>query len=417
MRMRLPETVRDILKKLEAEGFQAYAVGGCVRDSILGKEPDDWDLTTNARPEEVKALFPRTVDTGLQHGTVTVLLGGEGYEVTTYRIDGVYSDGRHPDSICFTPSLEEDLRRRDFTINAMAVSERGELVDLFGGQEDLSRGCIRCVGDPHARFHEDALRMLRAVRFAAQLNFEIEMDSFAALMDLAENLQWVSKERIFVELSKLLLSDHPEKLELLYVAGLAPEIAAHFPGLHLDSRARRLPRSKALRFAAAGEQVAPEALSCLLCELKSDRATRDRAVLLLTALREPLPESEVEVRKCLATIGNDAFTELLCLREAGYGSGEAPESEEKRAAQIAELRDLQQMISDRGDCLEIRGLSLGGADLLSLGIPKGPALGSCLRALLDAVLEEPERNEKSYLSAYAEAWLEAQKKEDGGAVR
>lgn len=417
MRMRLPETVRDILKKLEAEGFQAYAVGGCVRDSILGKEPDDWDLTTNARPEEVKALFPRTVDTGLQHGTVTVLLGGEGYEVTTYRIDGVYSDGRHPDSICFTPSLEEDLRRRDFTINAMAVSERGELVDLFGGQEDLSRGCIRCVGDPHARFHEDALRMLRAVRFAAQLNFEIEMDSFAALIDLAENLQWVSKERIFVELSKLLLSDHPEKLELLYVAGLAPEIAAHFPGLHLDSRARRLPRSKALRFAAAGEQVTPDALSCLLCELKSDRATRERAVLLLTELREPLPESEVEVRKCLATIGNDAFTELLCLREAGYGSGEAPESEEERAAQIAELRSLQQVISDRGDCLEIRGLSLGGADLLLLGIPKGPALGSCLRALLDAVLEEPERNEKSYLSAYAEAWLEAQKKEDGGAVR
>ncbi len=322
--MRLPETVRDILNKLETAGFQAYAVGGCVRDSILGKEPDDWDLTTDARPEEVKALFPRTVDTGLQHGTVTVLLGGEGYEVTTYRIDGSYSDGRHPDSICFTPSLAEDLKRRDFTINAMAVSERGELVDLFGGQEDLARGCIRCVGDPYARFREDALRMLRAVRFAAQLNFEIEAETFKALTELSPNLARVSKERILAELTKLLLSNHPEKLELLYVAGLAPEMAAHFPGVHLDSRAARLPRCKALRFAAAGERITPEALGKLLTELKSDRATRDRAVLLLTAVHKPLPESETEVRHCLSDIGHDAFTELLLLKEAGYGSEETP---------------------------------------------------------------------------------------------
>lgn len=415
--MRLPETVRDILNKLETAGFQAYAVGGCVRDSILGKEPDDWDLTTDARPEEVKALFPRTVDTGLQHGTVTVLLGGEGYEVTTYRIDGSYSDGRHPDSICFTPSLAEDLKRRDFTINAMAVSERGELVDLFGGQEDLARGCIRCVGDPYARFREDALRMLRAVRFAAQLNFEIEAETFKALTELSPNLARVSKERILAELTKLLLSNHPEKLELLYVAGLAPEMAAHFPGVHLDSRAARLPRCKALRFAAAGERITPEALGKLLTELKSDRATRDRAVLLLTAVHKPLPESETEVRRCLSDIGHDAFTELLLLKEAGYGSEESTGGVEQRTERIAKLRALRQEIAERGDCLEIRGLALGGAELLALGIPKGPALGACLRALLHAVLEEPARNDKTYLSAYAAAWLEAQKKENGGAVK
>jgi len=415
--MRLPETVRDILNKLETAGFQAYAVGGCVRDSILGKEPDDWDLTTDARPEEVKALFPRTVDTGLQHGTVTVLLGGEGYEVTTYRIDGSYSDGRHPDSICFTPSLAEDLKRRDFTINAMAVSERGELVDLFGGQEDLARGCIRCVGDPYARFREDALRMLRAVRFAAQLNFEIEAETFKALTELSPNLARVSKERILAELTKLLLSNHPEKLELLYVAGLAPEMAAHFPGVHLDSRAARLPRCKALRFAAAGERITPEALGKLLTELKSDRATRDRAVLLLTAVHKPLPESETEVRHCLSDIGHDAFTELLLLKEAGYGSEETPGGVEQRTERIAKLRALRQEIAERGDCLEIRGLALGGAELLALGIPKGPALGACLRALLHAVLEEPARNETTYLSAHASAWLEAQKKENGGAVK
>ena len=415
--MRLPETVRDILNKLETAGFQAYAVGGCVRDSILGKEPDDWDFTTDARPEEVKALFPRTVDTGLQHGTVTVLLGGEGYEVTTYRIDGNYSDGRHPDSICFTPSLAEDLKRRDFTINAMAVSERGELVDLFGGQEDLARGCIRCVGDPYARFREDALRMLRAVRFAAQLNFEIEAESFKALTELSPNLARVSKERILAELTKLLLSNHPEKLELLYVAGLAPEMAAHFPGVHLDSRAARLPRCKALRFAAAGERITPEALGKLLTELKSDRATRDRAVLLLTAVHKPLPEGETEVRRCLSDIGHDAFTELLLLKEAGYGSEETTGGVEQRTERIAKLRALRQEIAERGDCLEIRGLALGGAELLALGIPKGPALGACLRALLNAVLEEPARNEKTYLSAHATAWLEAQKKENGGAVK
>ena len=415
--MRLPETVRDILNKLETAGFQAYAVGGCVRDSILGKEPDDWDLTTDARPEEVKALFPRTVDTGLQHGTVTVLLGGEGYEVTTYRIDGSYSDGRHPDSICFTPSLAEDLKRRDFTINARAVSERGDLVDLFGGQEDLARGCIRCVGDPYARFREDALRMLRAVRFAAQLNFEIEAETFKALTELSPNLARVSKERILAELTKLLLSNHPEKLELLYVAGLAPEMAAHFPGVHLDSRAARLPRCKALRFAAAGERITPEALGKLLTELKSDRATRDRAVLLLTAVHKPLPESETEVRRCLSDIGHDAFTELLLLKEAGYGSEESTGGVEQRTERIAKLRALRQEIAERGDCLEIRGLALGGAELLALGIPKGPALGACLRALLHAVLEEPARNETTYLSAHASAWLEAQKKENGGAVK
>ena len=324
MRMHLPETVREILRKLETAGHQAYAVGGCVRDSILGKEPDDWDITTDARPEEIKALFPRTVDTGLQHGTVTVLMGGEGYEVTTYRIDGAYTDGRHPDSIRFTPSLEEDLKRRDFTINAMAVSERGELVDLFGGQEDLRQGCIRCVGDARERFREDALRMLRAVRFAAQLNFAIEAESFAAIAELSENLKLVSKERILAELSKLLLSDHPEKAELLYESGLAPQMATHFPGFHPDYRTATLPKEKALRFAAASEALLPAELEALLRELKSDRATAERARPLAEELKRPLPSGEAALRKRLSAIGDEAFLQLMCLKEAGYGAGAEP---------------------------------------------------------------------------------------------
>ena len=412
--MHLPETVREILRKLETAGFQAYAVGGCVRDSILGKVPDDWDLTTDARPEEVKALFPRTVDTGLQHGTVTVLLGREGYEVTTYRIDGAYSDGRHPDSISFTPSLAEDLRRRDFTINAMAVSEQGEIVDLFDGREDLRRGCIRCVGDAHERFREDALRMLRAVRFAAQLNFDIDPESFAAIAELAENLKRVSKERILAELTKLLLSDHPEKSELLYESGLAPQMAAHFPGLHADRRAAALPKEKALRFAAAAEQLTPDALASLLTELKSDRATRDGARLLLTELKRPLPSSVTELRKRLSAIGEEAFFALLTLKEAGYGTEVEPAVGENLAVRITELRNEARHILERGDCLGMHALAIGGEELLRLGVPKGPALGACLRALLDYVLEDPARNEREVLLVYVKRRQEAQNKEDRG---
>ena len=414
MRMHLPDTVREILRKLETAGYRAYAVGGCVRDSILGKNPDDWDLTTNARPEEVKALFPRTVDTGLQHGTVTVLMGGEGYEVTTYRVDGAYSDGRHPDSIRFTPSLEEDLKRRDFTINAMAVSERGELVDLFGGREDLRLGCIRCVGDARERFREDALRMLRAVRFAAQLNFAIEPTSFAAIAELAENLSRVSKERIFAELTKLLLSDHPEKSELLYEAGLAPQMAAHFPGLLADRRAARLPKEKALRFVAASENLQPETLAALLKELKSDRATADRARLLLAEVKRPLPSGEAELRKRLSAIGDEAFLQLLALKEAGYGTEAEPCSGENLAVKLAELGAMRERILKRGDCLGLAELAVGGTELLAIGIPKGPALGGCLRALLNYVLEDPARNESAVLLAYAKARQAAQNKNDRG---
>ena len=180
MRIQLPEKVTKIIAMLEAAGFEAYAVGGCVRDSILGRKPDDWDITTSAKPDQIKRLFPRTVDTGIKHGTVTVLLEREGFEVTTYRIDGAYEDGRHPSEVSFTANLREDLRRRDFTINAMAYNEKDGLMDLYGGIADLEAGVIRCVGKAEERFNEDALRMLRAVRFSAQLGFRIEEETGAA---------------------------------------------------------------------------------------------------------------------------------------------------------------------------------------------------------------------------------------------
>lgn len=206
IRITLPEDVKFIISELKKAGFEGYAVGGCVRDSLLGRIPGDWDITTSALPNDIKAVFRRTVDTGIEHGTVTVLLNDSSYEVTTYRIDGEYKDGRHPESVQFTEQIGEDLKRRDFTINAMAYNDEDGLIDLFNGREDIKRGVIRCVGNADARFDEDALRILRAVRFAAQLDFDIDADTRNAISSHAPNLHAVSKERILVEISKLICS-------------------------------------------------------------------------------------------------------------------------------------------------------------------------------------------------------------------
>ena len=228
MTINIPQKAEQILRTLNEAGYEAYVVGGCVRDSILDRVPGDWDITTSALPEQVKELFHRTVDTGIQHGTVTVMMGKEGFEVTTYRVDGEYHDGRHPDAVTFTRSLEEDLKRRDFTINAMAYHPEHGLVDLFGGMEDINRKIIRCVGDPVERFTEDALRMLRAVRFSAQLGFTVEENTKAALTKMSGNLEHVSAERIQTELVKLLVSDHPDYLRTAWETGLTREFLPEF---------------------------------------------------------------------------------------------------------------------------------------------------------------------------------------------
>ena len=231
MRLTIPPKVSEILDILHSHGYEAYAVGGCVRDSILARTPDDWDITTSANPEEVKGLFRRTVDTGLQHGTVTVLLGEESFEVTTYRLDGEYEDSRHPREVTFTSSLQEDLKRRDFTINAMAYNRQEGLVDFFGGMADLQRKVIRAVGDPKERFSEDALRIMRAVRFSAQLGFSIERKTYEALRELAPSLVHISAERIQTELVKLLLSEHPEYLEAAWQTGITRVILPEFDAM------------------------------------------------------------------------------------------------------------------------------------------------------------------------------------------
>ena len=224
MKIALPRKVMMIINNLQLHGYEAFAVGGCVRDSILARRPEDWDITTSARPEEIKKLFRRTVDTGIEHGTVTVLIGKDSFEVTTYRVDGAYEDSRHPKEVRFTSRLEEDLQRRDFTINAMAYNDEVRLVDVFGGMKDLNHHLIRCVGDPRERFSEDALRILRAVRFSAQLNFPIETETADAVRELAPTLEKISAERIQTELVKLLVSPHPERIQDAYELGITKVI-------------------------------------------------------------------------------------------------------------------------------------------------------------------------------------------------
>lgn len=228
MRIELPDKVDYIITTLIENGYEAYAVGGCVRDSILNKIPEDWDITTSASPQQVKLMFKHTIDTGIQHGTVTVMLEKEGFEVTTYRIDGEYEDNRHPKQVEFTKSLKEDLARRDFTINAMAYNHKEGLVDIFSGYEDIKRGRICCVGSAKDRFEEDALRILRAVRFSAQLDFEIEENTMNAIREKAANLEHISAERIRVELSKLLLSHHPDRLITAYQSKITAVILPEF---------------------------------------------------------------------------------------------------------------------------------------------------------------------------------------------
>ena len=224
MKIELPEKVKQIINTIQAAGFEAYAVGGCVRDSLLGRVPDDWDITTSAKPQQIKELFPRTIDTGIQHGTVTVMLQKEGFEVTTYRIDGKYEGSRHPKEVTFTANLTEDLKRRDFTINAMAYNETEGLIDIFDGKGDIERKLIRCVGEAKERFKEDALRMMRAVRFSAQLGYDIEKNTKDAIKELAPTLKNISAERIQTELIKLVISPNPDYLRIAYETGVTAVI-------------------------------------------------------------------------------------------------------------------------------------------------------------------------------------------------
>jgi len=372
-----------IIRRLNEAGFEAYAVGGCVRDALMGSEPHDWDITTSAVPETVKRLFSRTFDTGIEHGTVTVLDAGIGYEVTTFRIDGAYSDHRRPDTVTFAGSLYEDVARRDFTINAMAYHPDRGLIDYFDGQGDLARGLIRCVGDPMKRFDEDALRMLRAIRFSAKLGFEIDKATWEAVVSLAPTIRDVSKERILEEVTKTLLSDHPERMAETEESGLAGWFCSEFqkPGLLEFDRIGLVQRERRLRFAMMMRKMDPEAAERSLRELKADNALRKGVVHLLEHLRDALPAEAEEMRRWIHVTGREDMTDLLELRrQAGIDSAE----ESAKAQKLFE--------SQKAMPVTLAELALTGREVIAAGVKPGKDVGERLEYLLDQVLADPEKN-------------------------
>ena len=429
-----PISVMKIIETLEQAGFEAYAVGGCVRDSLLGRNPSDWDITTSARPEQVKALFSHTIDTGIRHGTVTVMLEHVGYEVTTYRIDGEYEDSRHPKEVIFTPLLTEDLKRRDFTINAMAWNPRAGIIDEFGGMEDLDEGIIRCVGSPEERFSEDALRMMRAVRFSAQLGYEIESATKAAIRKLAPNLTHVSAERIQVELVKLVESMHPDYLRVAYETGitrvvlpefdLCMETEQHNPhhcytvGEHMLHSMLAVSSNRYLRLAMLlhdiakpekkktdeqgidhfhGHQEASEEMAkVILRRLKFDNETIRIVSRLIGFHDYRFPAERRSVRRAVWKVGEDLFPMLLQVKEADTMAQSLYEREEK-LEWIAKVEKLYREILKDRECLSLKDLAVTGRDLIRAGCAPGPELGRILNEMLQDVLEHPEHNTKEYL--------------------
>ena len=399
MRIEMPYEAEWIIDNIRSHGYEAFIVGGCVRDAVLGRIPGDWDITTSAKPEQVKEIFGKTVDTGLQHGTVTIIKNRRGYEVTTYRIDGEYRDGRHPDSVEFTSSLLEDLKRRDFTINAMAYSHETGIVDAFDGMGDLEKKVIRCVGCPRDRFTEDALRILRAIRFAAQLGFSIEGETYGAIREIAPNLKNVSKERIQVELTKLLTSAHPEKIAMVEDTGISPYVTGDFPLVFQAERERMagaasgpepfsclalLPPEKSMRWAGFLRHMEPDMVRRILKGLKLDNETVDNGKAMAGAAQAPLGPEKAGIRRFLSRMTPYQFDGCLRLKALD------------KDPQTEEIRRLWEEIERDGDCVSLKELAVGGGDLLAAGM-EGKEIGETLRRLLELVLEDPSLNRRELL--------------------
>lgn len=445
MKICLPEKVNRIIQTLTEAGFEAYAVGGCIRDSMLGRAPDDWDITTSAEPAEIKQLFRRTIDTGLQHGTVTVMVEKEGFEVTTYRIDGEYEDKRHPKDVTFTRSLYEDLKRRDFTINAMAYNEQSGLVDRFNGMKDIEDKVIRAVGVPRERFTEDALRIMRSVRFAAQLGFTIEQGTKEAAADLAGNLRHISVERIQTELIKLMTSEHPGFLRTAYELGITKEILPEFDlcmetgqnhphhcysvGEHIlkalehvkaeeykDTGKLKLIRL-ALLFHDIGKPYTKETdergvdhfhghafkseqiAGNVLRSMHFDNETIKTVKILVKYHDYKPPADPAGVRRAVRRTGEEIFPLLLSVMEADIYAQSTYLREEK-LAYLSEIRNIYNRILEENDCLSIRDLAVSGRDLIEAGMSAGPQVGAALEEALNLVLENPAYNTKKYLLNY-----------------
>lgn len=385
--MHLSNGASYIISRLCEYGFRADAVGGCVRDFLIGKTPTDYDITTSATPEEMKEVFSKDkiVETGIKHGTLTVIVDGEPFEVTTYRIDGEYADSRHPNSVKFSRKIEDDLSRRDFTVNAMAYNPDYGYTDIFGGRDDLKRGIIRAVGVPEERFSEDALRILRALRFASVLDFQIEPKTSEALVALSDNLSFVSAERIYTELKKLFLGKGAYRILSEYKS-VIEKVIPNAHGFNLPGREKFDNAPPVSRFAALFARKSARETKDALAMLKSDVATRELLVFLIENHNCEI-NGRYEIKKLLSLYGESAVRELL---------------EYRKMLSLSRI-DEQGLLSDvlrSGECYKLSMLSVSGADITSLGF-RGPAVGEILSALLDSVMRGKTENDREVLKSMA----------------
>lgn len=473
-KIHMPAGAEYIIEQLNNHGFEAYIVGGCVRDSLLGKNPNDWDITTSATPYQVKEIFKRTIDTGIQHGTVTVMVDrkyvdGEAsgktgiddqknigkienkrdnhtnnkkvshydhaFEVTTYRVDGKYEDHRRPKEVTFTACLEEDLKRRDFTINAMAYNHETGVVDVFGGQQDLENGVIKAVGVAEDRFEEDALRILRAVRFAAQLGFNIEEETKKAMTKLAKNLSFISAERIQVEITKLITSNHPDRLVEAYNLGITKVVLPEFDrmmetnqdnphhiynvGLHTIKVMEHVPPTQILRYTALFHDVAKpktktvdedgvghfyghpavgaDMAKDIMKRLKLDNHTIDEVCMLVKEHESCFGETSIKAfRRFLNRIGKNRFHDFAIIRKADI-AGQSDFDRDEKEAGIKALEEMYQQIKQENHCTVLTDMEIKGQDLINLGIKPGKEMGDILKALFDKVLDDPTLNDREIL--------------------
>ncbi|PKM95006.1 MAG: polynucleotide adenylyltransferase [Firmicutes bacterium HGW-Firmicutes-1] len=434
MKINLPNNVNEIIRKLDEYGYEAYAVGGCVRDSILGVSPDDWDITTSALPGQVKKLFKKTVDTGLKHGTVTVFINQIPYEVTTYRIDGVYEDHRKPMDVEFTLEVVEDLRRRDFTMNAMAYNEKNGLVDVYFGIEDIKRQIVRCVGSPSERFNEDALRMLRAIRFCAKLGFEMDEATEAAIIQCAPLIEKISGERIHMEMTKILISNNPHFIEKLTSLGLMAYIIPEFMknvGVeqhnkhhiytvdnHIYEAIKNVEASETLRWTlllhdigkgycktiddeGVGHFYNHPKLSVIIAKevlnrLRFDNKTISDILKLIEHHDYRIEADMKQVRTAINKIGEELFEEYIKVQRADIRA-QNPAYMEEHLTRLDEILVCYREIIESRQCTSLKDLQINGKDLTDLGLPQGKTIGLILNQLLEMVIEEPGHNNRDWL--------------------
>lgn len=437
----LPKDVKFIIDTLQKNGYEAYAVGGCVRDSILKKKPKDWDITTNAKPEEVINLFDKVILTGLKHGTVTVLINKDGYEVTTYRTDGEYEDNRRPKEVKFVNSLKEDLARRDFTINAMAYNENDGLVDYFNGIKDLNNKVITTVGDPKKRFDEDALRMLRAIRFSAQLNFKVDNNVLNVISILKDNIRNISKERIRDEFNKILINN-PRKIQLLKKCGVLEyiipgisdlynfdqnnpyhiyDLCSHTlvatevvePILHLrltmllhdfgKVKTKNTDENGISHFYAHAKDSL-EMAENILKALKYDNDSINK-VLILIQYHDCTLKSKSSIKRMLSKIGEELLRDLIKVQWADV-LAQNPVFAKNRILNLVKVENELDLILAQNECFTLKDLKINGGDLINLGFNKGKEIGETLKYLLDIVIDNPKLNERDALVRLSKERLE-----------